>query len=142
MGHEYEELLGIFDEVKDKESLFIGLPDGEYLAKVVDMELGESKNRELPMVTISFEIIEGEEKGRIHKQFLMLAGKNDSQLRQNVHRYATSIKKFGIDTSKKIIDTFKEFNKAIDKEVKLKLETTVAKKTGNKYQNTSFEVLE
>jgi len=63
-----DELDGIFNEVKDKENVFEGIPDGEYLAIIDEIKSGESKAGD-PMVTMIFEITESSNKdfiGRKH----------------------------------------------------------------------------
>lgn len=138
----FDELYDIFDEVKDIDlTSYQRLPDGEYIGTIVECKVGESKKTGLPMVTIGFEITEGENKGFIHRQFLMLSGYDEDDLRKKLNRYATTVKKLGIDTSKGLKETFEQFDKAIGQEVKIEIKTTYAKKTGNPYTNTSFEVL-
>ena len=140
----FDDLDEIFQEVKDKEAFevmeFEGLPDGDYTAKVESLERTESQRSGLPMVVISFVITEGEYEGVVHKDFLVLGGKDEKQMRQNVNRYATKIKKLGIDT-KNLKTTFAQFEKALDLEVRLEIKTTVSR-NGNKFTNTSFEVLD
>lgn len=134
------ELEGIFNEVKDQEMVFENLKDGDYLAVVEDVIVGESK-MEKPMVTFVFAITHGDSAGRTHRKFLLLSGKDESQLRQNLNRYATEVKKYGIDTSKGLQNTFDQLHTVRGREVKLTISTTVSKNTGTKFTNTSVELL-
>lgn len=140
---ELKELNKLFEEVKNKGEDdfddFLHLPDGNYMAKVDDIEFTESQSGK-PMVVISFEIISGEYKGTIHKQFLMLAGNNEIQLHRNLARYSTTIQKLGISVDNGLQDTFENFEKGLNKEVILKLDTTISKKTGKSFTNTSFDL--
>lgn len=137
----FNELDEIFNEVKDKETLFENLPDGEYLATLIEAYKGLSKSSEQPMVTFVFEINHGEFKGRQHRKFLPLAGKDERMLRGNLHRYASEIKKFGISTKGSIEDTFTEVEKLKNVDVKLTIETKASKKTGKEFTNTTIEVI-
>lgn len=135
-----KDLEGIFNEVKDQEGVYSRLPDGEYLTNLIDIVVGESKSQK-PMVTMVFEVTNGEYEGQQHRKFLMLTGKDEQQTRQNLNRFATEMKKLGVDTSKGFSSTIEQLPKFTDKECKIKIETTVSKQ-GNEYVNTSFEVVE
>lgn len=135
-----EDLEGIFNEVKDQEGVFSRLPDGEYLTNLIDITVGESKNGK-PMVTMIFEVINGDYEGQQHRKFLMLTGKDEQQTRQNLNRFATEMKKLGVDTSKGFNSTIEQLPKFTDKECKITISTTVSKQ-GNEFVNTSFEVIE
>lgn len=134
-----KDLESIFDEVKDLEGVYERIPDGEYIANLADITVGESKS-ERPMVTFTFEITEGEYAGKNHKKFLMLSGNNESQTRQYLNRFSTEIKKLGVDTSKGFNNAIEQLPDHINTECKIKIETTVSKQ-GKEYINTSFEVL-
>lgn len=134
-----KDLEGLFDEVKDQEGVYSRIPDGEYLANLSDITVGESKTGK-PMVTMVFDILQGEYEGKQHRKFLMLTGKDEMQTRQNLNRFATEIKKLGVDTSKGFNAAIEDLPNHIDTECKLKVETSVSKQ-GNEFVNTSFEVL-
>lgn len=134
-----KDLEGLFDEVKDQEGIYSRIPDGEYLANLSDITVGESKAGK-PMVTFIFDILQGEYEGKQHRKFLMLTGKDEMQTRQNLNRFATEIKKLGVDTSKGFNAAIEDLNNHTDVECKIKVETTVSKQ-GNEFVNTSFEVL-
>ena len=134
-----KDLEAIFDEVKDQEGVYTRIPDGEYLATISDIVVGESKTQK-PMVTITFEISEGEHKGEQHRKFLMLTGKDEMQTRQNLNRFATEIKKLNVDTSKGFNASIEELETKIGTECKITITTTVSKQ-GKEFVNTSFEVL-
>ena len=134
-----KDLEGLFDEVKDQEGVYSRIPDGEYLANLSDITVGESKAGK-PMVTMVFDILQGEYEGKQHRKFLMLTGKDEMQTRQNLNRFATEIKKLGVDTSKGFNAAIEDLPNHIDTECKLKVETSVSKQ-GNEFVNTSFEVL-
>ncbi len=128
-----EELNDIFMEVKDAPIEYENLPEGEYLAKVIGAEYKLSKS-DKPMVQFSFEITDGEYEGRKHNKFMMLCGKDESQLKGNLNRYGTELKKYGIEATS-IQDSFDKLAGIIDTEVKL----TITIK--NEFTNTSVEVL-
>lgn len=136
------ELNNLFNNVKDKdESEFSGftqIPDGNYKAIIDDLEVTESKSGK-PMFVISYKITEGEYKDAIHKQFIMLCGNDELQASRNINRYATTVKKLGIDTSRGIEYTFNNLGVGLNKRVVVKVETSVAK-NGNSYTNTSFDL--
>ena len=88
-----EELNNIFMEVKDSESEYENLPDGEYLAIVVGAEYKTSKS-EKQMVQFQFKITEGNYKDKIHNKFCLLSGKDEAGLRANLNRYGTELKKY------------------------------------------------
>lgn len=134
-----KDLEGLFNEVKDQEGVYSRIPDGEYLANLSDITVGESKTGK-PMVTMVFDILQGEYEGKQHRKFLMLTGKDEMQTRQNLNRFATEIKKLGVDTSKGFNAAIEDLPNHIDTECKLKVETSVSKQ-GNEFVNTSFEVL-
>lgn len=138
--NDLKELSSLFDEVKDTpvEDFYENLPDGQYKAKIADLEVTESKAGN-PMMVISYEILAGEYKNFVHKHFLLLTGGNESQLKQNINRYANAVKKLGIDTSKGLEHTFNNLGAGLDKKVTVKLETTVSG-NGRSYTNTSFDV--
>lgn len=133
------ELDDVFNDIKDKDTMYERLPDGEYLAKIEDIIVGESKT-EKPMVTIVFEVTHGPLEGKQHRKFLLLSGKDESQLKQNLHRYATEVKKLGVDVSKGLSATFEQLEEKIGTEVKLELKTT-KNKNGTEWFNASFSVL-
>lgn len=133
------ELEAAFDEVKDKDTVYEGLPDGEYLAEIEDIIVGESKMGK-PMVTILFEVSHGKYKGSKHRKFLLLSGNDEKQLRSNLHRYATEIKKLGISTSDGLTATFAQLPDACGMTAKLTISTTLSK-NGKTYTNTSFEIV-
>lgn len=139
----FKELDGLFNKVKDKDesefNQYETLADGTYRAVVSDVELTESRKGD-PMVVLSFELQEGEEKGFVHKQFLMLTGRDETQLSRNLNRYATVIAKLGVDTKNGITGTFEDFGKALGKQVIITLDTTVSKATGKGFTNTTFEI--
>lgn len=140
MMNEINELSGIFNEVKDEETVFTNVPDGTYVAQIGNVQFTESKKGK-PMVVISHEIIDGPEAGRVHKQFLMLIGNDENQTRTNLNRYATEIKKLGVDlTGTKLSDSFDQFDDLRGIKVELTLETTQTR-AGKDWTNTSFEVI-
>ena len=138
-----KELNDLFNQVKDKDesdfSNYITIPDGNYKAVIDDLEVTESKSGK-PMFVLSYKITEGEFKDQIHKQFIMLCGNDETQLLRNLNRYATTVKKLGIDTEQGIEYTFKHLGVGLNKEVILKIETSVGK-NGNSYTNTSFDLV-
>lgn len=134
-----DELNDVFDEIKDKDTMYERLPDGEYLATIADIIVGESKT-EKPMVTFVFEVTHGPLEGKQHRKFLLLSGKDESQLKQNLHRYATEVKKLGVDVSKGLSATFDQLQDKVGTEVKLELKTT-KNKNGTEWFNASFSVL-
>lgn len=142
--NDLKELNALFNEVKDKTeeefNNFKVIPDGNYKAVISDLEVTESKNGR-PMFVVSFEIKEGQFKGETHKQFIMLCGNDELQAQRNINRYATTIKKLGVDTSKGIEYTFNNLGVGLNKEVILKIETTISKSNGKSYTNTSFDLV-
>lgn len=138
-----KDLNNLFNNVKDKdESEFSGftqIPDGNYQAVIDDLEVTESKSGK-PMFVISYKITEGEFKDVIHKQFIMLCGNDETQASRNINRYATTIKKLGVDTSQGIEYTFNHLGVGLNKKVIVKVETSIAK-NGNSYTNTSFDLI-
>lgn len=130
-----DELNNIFMEVKDAEPEFENLPDGEYLAIVTNAEYKLSK-AEKPMVQFSFKITEGEYKDKIHNKFCLLSGKDEQQLRSNLNRYGTELKKYGLVVTS-IQDSFDQLKQTIGKDVKLTLKTN----ENSGFTNTSVEVL-
>lgn len=141
--NDLKELNGLFNQVKDKDesefSNYTQIPDGNYKAIIDDLEITESKAGK-PMFVISYKITEGEFKDQIHKQFIMLCGNDETQLSRNLNRYATTVKKLGIDTEQGIEYTFNHLGVGLNKEVIVKVETSVAK-NGNSYTNTSFDLV-
>lgn len=141
--NDLKELNGLFNQVKDKDesefSNYTQIPDGNYKAVIDDLEITESKAGK-PMFVISYKIMEGEFKDQIHKQFIMLCGNDETQLSRNLNRYATTVKKLGIDTEQGIEYTFNHLGVGLNKEVIVKVETSVAK-NGNSYTNTSFDLI-
>ena len=141
--NDLKELNGLFNQVKDKDesefSSYTQIPDGNYKAIIDDLEITESKAGK-PMFVLSFKITEGEFKDQIHKQFIMLCGNDETQLLRNLNRYATTVKKLGIDTEQGIEYTFNHLGVGLNKEVIVKVETSVAK-NGNSYTNTSFDLI-
>lgn len=135
-----KELNDVFDDIKDKDNLYERLADGEYLATIADIVVGESKS-EKPMVTMVFEVTHGKFTGRQHRKFLMLSGKDEAQLKQNLHRYATEVKKLGVDTGKGLNATFEQLQDKIGTEVKLTISTTI-NKNGTEWFNTSFNLVD
>lgn len=136
-----KELQDVFEDVKDKDTMFENLNDGEYMANILEVIVGESK-RGKPMVTMIFEVTYGADKGRQHRKFMLLSGKDERQLKSNLHRYATEIKKLGIDTSKGLESTFEQLDKIADVPVKMTITTTVNKNNGSEWTNTSFELID
>ena len=134
-----KDLENIFDEVKDQDGVYSKIPDGEYLANLSDIVVGESKNGK-PMLTMIFEITNGDYTGKEHRKFLMLTGKDEQQTRQNLNRFATEVKKLGVDTSKGFNNVIEQLPNFVNKECKIKIETTVSKQ-GNEFTNTSFELI-
>lgn len=138
-----KDLNNLFNNVKDKdESEFSGftqIPDGNYRAIIDDLEVTESKSGK-PMFVISYKITEGEFKDVIHKQFIMLCGNDETQASRNINRYATTIKKLGVDTTQGIEYTFNHLGVGLNKQVIVKVETSIAK-NGNSYTNTSFDLI-
>lgn len=128
-----DELNELFMEVKDNEISFENLPDGEYLAKVIDAQYKLSKS-DKPMVQFSFEITDGDYAGRKHNKFMMLCGNDETQLKANLTRYGTEIKKYGI-VATSIQDSFKQLEIITNKPVKLTITTK------NEFTNTSVEVI-
>lgn len=141
--NDLKELNGLFNQVKDKDesefSNYVTIPDGNYKAIIDDLEVTESKAGK-PMFVLSYKITEGEFKDQIHKQFIMLCGNDETQLLRNLNRYATTVKKLGIDTEQGIEYTFNHLGVGLNKEIILKIETSVAK-NGNSYTNTSFDLV-
>lgn len=129
-----EELNNIFMEVKDAEPEYENLPDGEYLAIIVDAGYKMSK-AEKPMVQFSFKITEGDYKDKIHNKFCLLSGKDEAGLRANLNRYGTELKKYGLVVSS-IQDSFEQVKNTIGREVKLTIKTS-----DSGFTNTSVEVL-
>lgn len=129
-----EELNEIFMEVKDSEPEYENLPDGEYLAILTNAEYKTSKS-EKPMVQFTYKITEGEYKDRTHNKFCLLAGKDEAQLRGNLNRYGTELKKFGLQVNS-IQESFEALKSLIGKEVKLTIKTS-----DSGFTNTSVEVL-
>ena len=138
-----KDLNNLFNNVKDKDesdfSGFTQIPDGNYKAVIDDLEVTESKSGK-PMFVISYKITEGEFKDVIHKQFIMLCGNDETQASRNINRYATTIKKLGVDTTQGIEYTFNHLGVGLNKQVIVKVETSVAK-NGNSYTNTSFDLI-
>ena len=141
--NDLKELNGLFNQVKDKDesefSNYVTIPDGNYKAIIDDLEITESKAGK-PMFVLSYKITEGEFKDQIHKQFIMLCGNDETQVLRNLSRYATTVNKLGIDTDQGIEYTFNHLGVGLNKEVILKIETSVAK-NGNSYTNTSFDLV-
>ncbi len=143
--NELRELNSLFKEVKDKDETefnsYVQLPDGVYQATVDDLEVTESKAGR-PMLVISYAVSSGEYAGYIHKQFVMLAGNDETQTARNLNRFATIVKKLGIDTSSNDMPTIvAKLSNGLNKRVVMEITTTVAK-NGNSYTNTSFDVVE
>lgn len=142
-NQDLKELNNLFNQVKDKDesefSNYVTIPDGNYKAIIDDLEVTESKAGK-PMFVLSYKITEGEFKDQIHKQFIMLCGNDETQLLRNLNRYATTVKKLGIDTEQGIEYTFNHLGVGLNKEVILKIETSVHK-NGNSYTNTSFDLV-
>lgn len=134
------ELNDIFEEVKDTDASYERIEDGEYLAVLSDVIVGESKAGK-PMLTLVFEITTGPREGRQHRKFFMLSGTDEKQLKQNLQRYATEVRKIGIDTSKGLNSTFDQLMLRVDDEFKLTIKSTL-NKNGSEWVNTSFEAVE
>lgn len=141
--NDLKELNSLFNQVKDKDesefSNYTNIPDGNYKAIIDDLEVTESKAGK-PMFVISYKIMEGEFKDQIHKQFIMLCGNDETQLARNLNRLATTVKKLGIDTEQGLEYTFNHLGVGLNKEVIVKVETSVSK-NGNSYTNTSFDLI-
>ena len=73
--------------------------------------------------------------------FLMLCGKDEQQTKQNLNRFATEIKKLGVDTTKGFNAALDQLPNFIDTECKITITTTVSKQ-GNEFVNTSFDTKE
>lgn len=129
-----DELNEIFMEVKDEEIGYQNLPDGEYLGKVISAEYKMSKT-DKPMVMFTFEITEGDYKGKKHNKCMLLSGKDESTLKGNLTRYGNEIKKYGIIATS-IQDSFDQLKTCIDKEVKFTIKTT-----DSGYTNTNVELI-
>ena len=129
-----DELNEIFMEVKDEELTYENLPDGEYLGKVIGAEYKMSKT-DKPMVMFSFEITEGDYKGRKHNKCMLLAGKDESSLKGNLTRYGTELKKYGI-TATSIQNSFEQLDSCLNREVKITIKTS-----DSGYTNTSVELI-
>ena len=141
--NDLKDLNELFNNVKDKEESefgrYVTVQDGIYKAVIDDLEVTESKSGK-PMFVISFKITDGEYKDIIHKQFIMLCGNDETQACRNINRYATTIKKLGVDTTQGIEYTFNHLGVGLNKNVVVKIETSIAK-NGNSYTNTSFELV-
>ena len=135
-----DELNDVFEEIKDKETSFERLPDGEYLGVIEDVMIGESKAGK-PMVTMVFSVTHGKYEGRQHRKFFMLTGNDEAQLKSNLMRFATEIRKLGVDTSKGLTAAFDELMMKVDDEIKFTIKTTI-NKNGTECVNTSIEVVE
>lgn len=137
------DLNNLFNSVKDKDEAeingYIQVPDGNYQAVIDDLEVTESKSGK-PMFVISYKITSGEYKDVIHKQFIMLCGNDETQAKRNINRYATTVKKLGVDTNQGIEYTFNHLGVGLNKKVIVKIETSIAK-NGNSYTNTSFDLI-
>ena len=129
-----DELNEIFMEVKDEELTYENLPDGEYLGKVIGAEYKMSKT-DKPMVMFSFEITEGDYKGRKHNKCMLLSGKDESSLKGNLTRYGNEIKKYGIIATS-IQNSFDQLDLCLNKEVKITIKTS-----DSGYTNTSVELI-
>lgn len=130
-----EELNDLFMEVKDAEPTYENLPEGEYLAKLTGAEYKTSKS-DKPMVQFTFEITEGEYKGKTHNKFMMLCGNDETQLKGNLTRYGNELKKYGI-VATSLQDSFDQLKNLKDIDVKLTI-----KLVKEKYTNTSVEIVE
>ena len=139
-----KELNNLFNQVKDKDESefnnYTTIPDGNYKAIVDDLEVTESKAGK-PMFVLSFKITEGGFKDQIHKQFIMLCGNDENQLARNLNRLATTLKKLDIDTEQGLEYSFNHLGVGLNKKVILKVETSVSKKDGSSYTNTSFDLI-
>ena len=133
------ELEDIFGEVEKKDTMFENLPNGEYLAEISEIKVGESKMGK-PMVTFVFKVTYGEHEGRTHRKFMLLSGKDEKQLRANLHRYAQEAKRLGVDTSKGLDYTLEKIQEISEVAVKLKISTTLSK-SGDEWTNTTFELV-
>lgn len=129
-----DELNEIFMEVKDEELSYENLPDGEYLGKVINAEYKMSKT-DKPMVMFSFEITDGDYKGRKHNKCMLLSGKDEATLKGNLTRYGAELKKYGI-VATSIQDSFDQLKSCVDKEVKITIKTS-----DSGYTNTSVEII-
>lgn len=135
-----KELDAIFNEVKDQETSYERLPDGEYLTTLTGAVYKMSK-KELPMVEFSYLVTHGKYEGHTHRKFLMLTGMDEEKTRKNITAYANEIKKFGIDTSKGLHSTFDALSSLEGTSVKVTIKTTTNKSTHKEYLNTYIEVL-
>lgn len=136
------DLNNLFNSVKDMDekefSGFKKIVDGAYNALIDDLEVKDSKSGK-PMFVVTYKILDGEFKGYNHKQFIMLCGNDETQVSRNLNRFATTIKKLGIDTTQGLEYAINNLGRGLNKQVIVKVETTVAK-NGNEYTNTSFEL--
>src|SRR5699024_7470205 len=91
------ELENIFNEVKDADSVFENIPDGEYLAEIQCAEYRESKAGR-PMVMISTKVIHGKYEGKTHNKFIMISGNDQEATRRNLNRMAKELQALGVNT--------------------------------------------
>lgn len=118
------ELENIFNDVKDKESVYEDVPDGEYLAEIINAEYRESKNTGRPMVMITSKIIHGQEEGNTHAKFLMLTGNDKQRTRQNLNEFANTLKDLGLKVDGGFQATLDKLDQLEGTEVAMKIETT------------------
>lgn len=117
------ELENIFNEVKDADSVFENIPDGEYLAEIQGAEYRESKTGR-PMVMISAKVIHGQYEGKTHNKFIMIAGKDQEATRRNLNRMAKELQALGVNTDGGFQATLDNLDTLEGVEVTMKIETT------------------
>lgn len=117
------ELENIFNEVKDADSVFENIPDGEYLAEIQGAEYRESKAGR-PMVMISAKVIHGQYEGKTHNKFIMIAGKDQEATRRNLNRMAKELQALGVNTDGGFQATLDNLDTLEGVEVTMKIETT------------------
>lgn len=117
------ELENIFNEVKDADSVFENIPDGEYLAEIQGAEYRESKAGR-PMVMISTKVIHGQYEGKTHNKFIMIAGKDQEATRRNLNRMAKELQALGVSTDGGFQATLDNLGTLEGVEVTMKIETT------------------
>lgn len=67
---------GLYDAQAEAQQDFSPLPTGEYLAQIVDSDLKPTKNNTGHYLELTFEVMEGEYKGRKHWERLNLDNQN------------------------------------------------------------------
>lgn len=132
----FEELEDLFAQVESTAGQFEELPEGGYLAVIEGAEYKESKKGR-PMVQIMCRVIGGTCDGRVHSKFMMLDGKDTTQVKRNMTMFASQVKALGIDTSGGFQKTLDLLGTLEDTEVALTITKTIGK-NGREYTNTSI----